>query len=201
MFPWKFLMIGLVSVGILVMTMSPGISAERHKDRYKERKEKQAFPQTAIINKLYTKTVCGRRDPGARFVTSKNGKEVCDRATGEIWEQNPMSEAGRGPMTQADAIAFCESLDKGHGPLYELPSIQQLGSVLDYTIAPPGPVVDTAVFTNVLSSIYWSRTPFAGPGGDGWGVLVGSGVVDFLSTGVPTFVWCVRRDHDAHADW
>ena len=197
MFPWKFLMIGLISVGLLVMTMIPGIGAERHKDR----KEKKAFPQANIINKLHSKLVCGKRDPGARFVTSKDGKEVCDRTTGNIWEQDPESDNPRQPMTQPQAIAFCETLDKGHGPVYELPSIQQLGSVLDYTIAPPGPVVDTGVFTNVLPTVYWSGTPFAAPGGEGWGVDLGVGDVGFNDTSSQVFVWCVRRDHDSYADW
>ena len=197
MFSAKQLLTGVVSGIFLVASVSLGLAAVGHKDR----KNKKAFPQTAIINKLYSKLVCGKRDPGARFVTSKDGKEVCDRTTGEIWEQDPMSGVGRGPMTQPQAIAFCEMLDKGNGQRYTLPSVQQLQDVLDYTIAPPGPVVDTNVFTNVISLFYWSGTPFAGPSGNGWGVNVFDGVVFTSSTGNPGFVWCVRRDHDVHADW
>ena len=67
-------------------------------------------------------------------------------------------------MTQPNAIAFCEALgkEKGHGQVYELPSIQQLVSVLDY--GKNNPAVDLAVFDNVISSLYWSASPFAGGG-------------------------------------
>ena len=185
-----------VSGIFLMMSMSSGLAAERHKDK----KDKKPFPQAAIINKLHFKLVCGKRDPGARFVTSKDGKEVCDRTTGEIWEQNPMSNAGRERMNQAAAIAFCETLDKEHGQRYQLPTMAQLLSVLDYGEFDSALTPD--IFSNVLPEFYWSASPFAGPAVEnGWEVTFFNGQVRFRSQNFPNFVWCVRRDKDAHADW
>ena len=167
---------------------------------------KKAFPEAALIKKLFSKTVCGTRNPGQRFVTSKDEKEVCDRTTGNIFEQDPDSfdgtnnPDGRMPMEQGEAIAFCATLGKGHGQVYELPSVQQLVSVLDYT--QEFPALTPGVFTNVVpNSAYWSASPFASAGMVAWGVSVGNGFLGVGGMSDPNFVWCVRRDKDAHAAW
>ena len=63
-------------------------------------------------------------------------------------------------MTHAEALAFCLALDMGHGQKYELPSIQQLVGVLDYMKFDP--TLTPGVFSNVLSSLYWTATTCAG---------------------------------------
>jgi len=196
MFSVKQLLMGVVSGIFLVVSVSPGLAAERHKDR----KEKKAFPQASIINKLHSKLVCGKRDPGARFVTSKDGKEVCDRTTGIIWEQNPMSDNPREPENQADAIAFCENLDKGNGQVYALPTFAQLVSVLDYSRI--NPALEPGVF-DVLTDPgpYWSATPFLGEPDQGWFVTLEEGRWIINSLNDPVWVWCIRSDHAANADW
>jgi hypothetical protein len=144
-----------------------------------------------VIKKFFSKTVCGHKNPKVRFVTAKDGTEVCDRTTGNIWEQNPDS-AHQGTMTQPDAIAFCANLDKGDGKVYELPSIQQLVSVWDYRHF--NPFLTPGVFTGVLPALYWSATGGAG-GNSGW---LNNGSVDVSDTATPHFVWCKRRDKAAH---
>ena len=91
-------------------------------------KKKKAFPQAPLVKKLFKKTVCGFRNHKDRFVTSKDGTKVCDRTTGDIWEQDPNTRGpanptGRPGMKHAEALAFCLALDKGHGQVYELPSV------------------------------------------------------------------------------
>ena len=184
------------SLGLFTPTASHAVSTK-----------KDSFPLNAKINKLFKQAVCGKRNPGERFVTSWDGTEVCDRNTGEIWEQNPNSKSnenivGRVRMSQTNAREFCENLgqSKKHGGVYELPSIQQLVAVLDYGKTTP-PIVDDA-FSNVVPNFYWSATPFAAPGGAAWVVdLIFHGFIFFSTPEIEMFVWCVRRDKDVHGDW
>jgi hypothetical protein len=124
----KHFLIGLLSIVFACGTV--GLVAPLASEA--KLKKKPAFSQAPLVKKIFKKTVCGFRNPQDRFVTSKDGTEVCDRTTGDIWEQNPDSN-NRGILSQPEAIEFCATLDKGHGKAYELPSIQQLVSVLDYT--------------------------------------------------------------------
>jgi len=192
------LFIGLISVMFVCGAMGLVTPTDSQAGFFKKKK---SFPQAPLIKKFFEKTVCGFRNPKDRFVTSKDGKEVCDRTTGDVWEQDPESLAGRDPMTQPNAIAFCENLgkEKGHGQVYELPSIQQLVSVLDY--GEIDPAVDLNVFSNVISNIYWSATLVKDAPSVAWRVIVDAGRVAGDDVGGFALVWCVRRGKDAHADW
>ena len=197
MFCANQLFMGLVSGIFLVVLVSPGVAAEGDK----KEQTKNAFPQAGIINTLHAKLVCGKKDPGQRFVIS--GKEVCDRTTGEIWEQNPNSlrqdnPDGRSPMTQTAAIAFCANLDKGYGQVYELPSVQQLQDLLDYREM--NPTLTPGVFENV-SALYWSASLTAENVALAWGVDFFDGILRISPTTDEFFVWCVRRGKNSHGAW
>ena len=168
---------------------------------------KTSFPQAPLVKKWFQKTVCGFRNPGQRFVTSKDGKYVCDRTTGDVWEQNPNSfhptthPDGRMPMNWEDAKQFCADLGKtkGHGQVYELPSVQQLQDVLDYTRI--NPALTPGVFSNMQSAGYWSATLRAESPRDVWRVSAFGGTVGYDRKANPRLVWCVRGGKEAHADW
>ena len=102
-------------------------------------------------------------------------------------------------MTRADAIAFCETLDKGHGQRYTLPSVQQLQDVLDY--GELDPALTPGEFNNVRSAAYWSASLVAGNPTSGWSVSVTSGNLGTSGRSIELFVWCVRRDKGVHAGW
>jgi len=189
---FKHFLIGLISVAFLLGAVGVVTLSDSQAGFFKKKK---AFPQAPLIKKFFEKTVCGFRNRGDRFVTSKDGKYVCDRTTGDIWEQDPDS-FNRPAMNHAEALAFCLALDKGHGQKYELPSVQQLVSVLDYTQS--NPALTPGVFSNVQSSTYWSATLFALFPTDAWNVFVFNGDVSFNDTATDFFVWCVRRGKDAH---
>ena len=156
----------------------------------------KAFPQASFWKSLFVKNVCGKRDPGARFVTSKDGKEVCDRTTGDIWER----DLGRGEIDQVGAIEFCANLDKGHGKKYKLPSAQQLVSVLDYS--QDNPALTPGVFSNPQSAAYWSDTLYSPDTSNGWAIELDNGDLKFLGSASNTaFVWCVRAEKAGHGDW
>jgi len=166
----------------------------------------EAFWQAPLVKKWFQKTVCGFRNPDDRFVIS--GDKVCDRTTGDIWEQDPDSydmttnPDGRIPRKFDEAVDFCKKLgkEKGHGQKYELPSIQQLVSVLDYMKFDP--TLTPGVFSNVQSAVYWSvssRAPFIPTFALVVNVRDGFGTSSRRTN--PHFVWCVHRGKDAHADW
>jgi hypothetical protein len=146
-----------------------GISPHKQSSRVQE---EAVASHALLVKKIFNKTFCGFRNPGQRFETSKNGKEVCDRMTGDIWEQDPDSfdpianPDGRMKMNQPEAIAFCANLDKGHGKVYELPSVEQLVGVLNFREFNPPLTPD--VFDNVLSEFYWSASTYAGPELGAW---------------------------------
>jgi len=197
----KHFLIGLISVAFVCGTVGVVTLSDGQAGFFKKKK---AFPQAPLIQKWFQKTVCGFRNPEDRFVTSKDGKYVCDRTTGDIWEQDPESNNPRLTMSQPDAISFCANLgkEKGHGQVYELPSVQQLVSVLDYALVSPALTPD--VFSNVLSAFYWSATSVALMTDNAWVVSVGNGnIFNLFDKDLEdlAFVWCVRRGKDAHADW
>jgi hypothetical protein len=185
----KHFLIGLITVAFVLGTIGSGLPPPSQAEILK----KKFFPQAPLVKKWFQKTVCGFRNPGARFVASEDGTEVCDRTTGNIWEQDPDS-ANRGGMTQSEAIAFCATLNKGHGAVYELPSIQQLVSVQDYTESDP--VLKPGVFSNILVSEfseYWSATPWLpSPTDEGWTTVVNFGGASDLSSSSRVLVWCVH---------
>ena len=53
-----------------------------------KKKNNNDFSKAPIIQKLFFLTVCGKKNPGERYVTSKDGKRVCDRTSGNVWEQD-----------------------------------------------------------------------------------------------------------------
>jgi hypothetical protein len=65
---------------------------------------------------------------------------------------------------------------------WRLPNIEELRSILDYSIPFPGPAMDTAYFPNA-GSFYWSSTPYLANATQAWGVsFSGSqGLVDLKS--------------------
>ena len=197
----------LLSACLGAVLIIGGLSLVTFSDSQAFVKFKKAFPQASFIKRLFSKTVCGKRHPGDRYVTSKDGTEVCDRTSGVIWEQNPDSLSlenpnGRPEMTWAEAIAFCANLGKTkkHGQGYVLPSIQQLVSVFDYSNFEP--VLMPEVFSNALPAVYWSVSVVPGLIDTRWIGLVNQGTVGIAVGGdLDFFVWCVRRDKEAHGEW
>lgn len=95
-------------------------------------------------------------------------------------------------MTFDNAVAFCTGLDNCNGQNYELPTVQQLVSVLDYTER--NPAVTPGVFSNVASSTYWSATELAGSTSIAWALAFGG-----ISKGVAiSRGWCVSDGKDAY---
>lgn len=120
----------------------------------------------------------------ARFVIAFPGA-VLDKQTGLVWEEAPDVT----PKTWTDAARSC--VDKAvSGTIgWRLPSMSELKSVQDLSMAPP--FIPANVFPDVRSTTYWSSTFTEAPIGASFVHLVDGREIDGNTP--HTFpAWCVR---------
>ena len=117
---------------------------------------------------------------------SKNGNIVTDNSTGLQWQDNATGST----MTWTAAIDYCETLTLDTYSDWRLPNINELTSIVDDTKVNPS--IDTSVFQNTASSLYWSSTTYAGGSGNAWYVYFGSGNQDYDDKTLGYGVRCVR---------
>jgi Protein of unknown function (DUF1566) len=120
------------------------------------------------------------------------GAAVLDRETGLVWQKTPQPLALI--VNWVTAQALCNSTTTGGRLGWRLPTIQELASLVDLSVAAPGPTLPAGhPFQNVVPAIYWSATPRAGST-DAWTVDFENGSVTFdvIAPDVLDSVWCVR---------
>ena len=130
-----------------------------------------------------------------RFIvlSNMNSDAVLDRETGLVWEKSPSTEG----VTWFIAQDHCNELSKGNRMGWRLPTLQELASLFDPSVAfnelalPAG-----HPFENVqTSTTYWSATTTVGNNATvAWNVpFVGGAGPGSASKGFFSFlVWCVR---------
>jgi len=108
--------------------------------------------------------------------------EVRDTLTGLVWRQQSSTVR----MTWDGANTYCSSLGSG----FRLPTVKELLSLVDHTVA-SGPKINQTAFPDTQASDYWTSTPYY-PSGGPWIVDFGDGQ-SMLSNGVTDYwVRCVR---------
>ena len=139
-----------------------------------------------------------------RFIvlTNMNSAAVLDRETGLVWEQSPSTSTFPWSSTSGATTAaqHCNQLPVGNRKGWRLPSLQELASLIDPSIAVPGPTLPAGhPFTNVqnltFESMYWSATStaFNFPPLLAWLVSFYNGLVESGNSKTNTnYVWCVR---------
>jgi hypothetical protein len=133
---------------------------------------------------------------GQRFVllASFNNDAVRDDNTGLVWEKSPQISTA----TWNGARFMCINKNVGGQKGWRLPSIPDLASLIDPSVAPPGPTVPSGhPFSNIQSAGYWSATTSAEDASDAWFVYFGRGFVDQDSKTRTGHVWCVRGGMNA----
>jgi uncharacterized protein DUF1566 len=147
----------------------------------------------------YAKPAWDQQLPAStRFVVLSNwidanfpsgGAAVLDRETALVWERSPSTA----PSSWEHAELHCNDLHAGNRKGWRTPTLQELASLVDPSVALPGPALPAGhPFQNLQSSTYWSTTTFATSGGVAWAVFLGNGVVALDDKGNNLFVWCVR---------
>ena len=132
-----------------------------------------------------------------RFVVLEafNNDAVRDNNTGLVWERSPQTATA----TWNGARFTCINKNVGGQKGWRLPSVPELASLIDPSVAPPGPTLPSGhPFNDVQSAGYWSATTSAEDRSDAWFVYFGIGFVDSDSKTFSGQVWCVRGD--MHAD-
>lgn len=133
-----------------------------------------------------------------RFVllTALNNDAVRDNNTGLVWEKSPQTATA----TWNGARFTCINKNVGGQKGWRLPSIPDLASLIDPSVAPPGPTLPSGhPFTNIQSAGYWSATTSAEDASDAWFVYFGRGFVDHDSKTHTGHAWCVRGGMTADA--
>lgn len=99
---------------------------------------------------------------------------VIDCVTGLEWQRAVDSTA----RTHADALAHCGALELGGYDDWRLPTTIELATLVDYSIAAPGPVISTSVFPDTPNALFWTGSPFASGSERAWAVdFEGGGLV------------------------
>ena len=126
-----------------------------------------------------------------RFTAAFTGA-VLDNNTGLVWEQAPDATQR---TTWISANATCINKQVGGTRGWRLPSVVELGSLMDPSL--PAPFVPASVFTGVQSFNYWSATTSAENPTLGWNMYFLSGYVFHAVKTDAYHVWCVRGGMNA----
>jgi len=117
----------------------------------------------------------------ASYAVNADGS-ITEKVSGLTWEATVSGTS----YAQQDAVALCAA--KGGG--WRLPTRLELASLVDYTIAAPGPTIN-ALFTNTPPVVYWTQTLYHNNNGDAWSVGFDVGYSDYGVRNNPDLVRCV----------
>ena len=126
-----------------------------------------------------------------------NNQAVLDRETGLVWEQSPETT----PDTWFGARGACAIKNVGGRIAWRLPSLPELSSLVDPSVAPPGPTLPVGhPFAHVQTDTYWSGSTVFGT--NAWEVSFGDGLVRSPLKTNRSRAWCVRggMNTDAYRD-
>ena len=126
-----------------------------------------------------------------RFVilSAFNNDAVLDKETGLVWEKTPQAAA----VSSSNSRMTCVNKAVGGRKGWRLPSLPELASLVDPSVASPGPTLAQGhPFQAVQSASYWSSSPHADNATLTWGVGFNNGAVLGLSKAFDQRVWCVR---------
>jgi hypothetical protein len=102
---------------------------------------------------------------------------VKDNVTGLLWEvKTPKNAIENYAVADTDKFVKTINSQKLCGETnWRLPQIQELQSIVDYSVPLPNPNIDLNFFPNSTSKIYWSATDYAKTKNDVWGIYFEDG--------------------------
>ena len=174
--PWYVSFGSTVCYGGLVYTQSPGWS-------------------NCAPFKGYPWCVRGSTTPSIRY-TDEHGNplngtstQVKDQVTRLIWQRTQASST----YNWTAALSYCSTTLTLGSQTWRLPTVRELGTLVDYTIAPPGPTINVTAFPGTAQNAFWASSsfaggPVAGVAGFAWLVVFRGGGLN--GSGVPVFLLC-----------
>jgi len=126
-----------------------------------------------------------------RFVilSAFNSDAVLDNETGLVWEKSPQTTA----VASSSARLTCANKAIGGRKGWRLPTLSELASLVDPSVAPPGPTLPAGhPFLAIQSANYWSASAHAEKPALILGVGFNNGMVLGLSKAFDQRAWCVR---------
>jgi hypothetical protein len=120
---------------------------------------------------------------------------VLDKQTGLVWERSPQTTSARWIVAHRTCIEKNVGGQKG----WRLPSLPELASLVDPSVAPPGPTLPPGhPFLAVQSAVYWSATRADEDPRGSWAVHFGlGGGATFINWAHSVQFWCVRDGMNA----
>jgi hypothetical protein len=115
---------------------------------------------------------------------------VLDKATGLVWEKSPQTTSAKWSV----ARRTCTEKNVGGQKGWRLPSLEELASLVDPSVAPPGLALPPGhPFLAIQSAVYWSETRVDEDARGSWGVHFGlGGGATFINWAHSVQFWCVR---------
>jgi hypothetical protein len=115
---------------------------------------------------------------------------VLDKETDLVWGKSPETASAR----WSEARRTCIEKNIGGQKGWRLPSLQELASLVDPSVAPPGLALPPGhPFLAVRSAVYWSATRVGEDPRGSWGVHFGlGGGATFINWAHSVQVWCVH---------
>jgi len=155
-----------------------------------------AAPAAAEVLSTWDTVIAGT--PRFRLLPGFANAAAVDRETGLVWERSPDSV----PRTWLSAHRFCNDRSVGAGNRlgWRLPTLQELASLVDPTVAARPALPTGHPFTNVQADFYWSATTFGENPANVWGVSFVDGPLTdpgarFTGKTATFYTWCVRTGH------
>jgi hypothetical protein len=129
--------------------------------------------------------------PPGRYTISAG--TVFDTKTRLTWQQtSPVATFTWGSAaTAGTAQNYCATLNLS-GIGWRLPSMKELVTLADYSVAQPGPAIDLTAFPGAPATLFWSSTTVAGSPGLAWEVNFTRGSAGTANVANTFSVRCVR---------
>ncbi|MGD9731741.1 MAG: DUF1566 domain-containing protein [Desulfamplus sp.] len=100
-------------------------------------------------------------------ITATSWAMVRDNVTGLIWENNSHNSTWD---NAPNVIAELNNTKFGGYSDWRLPTIQELGGIVDFSVPYPGPTINISYFKDTFTSFYWSSTTYSHLTYGAWGV-------------------------------
>lgn len=134
--------------------------------------------------------------PSERYEVNPDGT-ARDKVTGLVWKRCSEGQSGdscesgtASTYSWREALAVAAASGFGGSSGWRLPTIRELGSLLEYQCTMPA--INTKVFPAAPAANFWSATPYAGYANGAWNINFNDGVHDNSSKNFRMYVRLVR---------